>query len=539
MMSYNRIKSLLACVAVVAVAMVMTFTSCTTTADYTLGQELAPTNQQMVMRHRLYRGGTLTEAGRDDTPCEIFRTRLFKTDSVESTSMDMIFLGVHNDPALGSRKMGYASQFLHMSMLDDSIGFGYRPLFDSAIFLFVTDTFVGDTMKPVKYNVYQLSAPLVDENSEDTVFYASYDPREMGHLDANAEPIFSFMFPDHANGVYTNSLKLKMKEEAGAKAFIDKILCMETLDENGLANSNIEAYQTDSAFLTNFRGLWIEPDESSVDGEGSIFAFLTEESGFEIIGRNRNPGVDADLIADTIDVVYRFYTDFYTDYDYRGNVSAQSVKHDYSGSAVAELRNLKYEESSDEVALGYVDGCAGVITELYLTDEFLYSLRNINSGDKEYVSAAINQASLKIYLENADYDYLVMDPITMGEQMNGSIQRLGLYSDYKSLVPVIDYLYEDEANGSTIYFNGYLNRSTAAYEMNVSSFIQSLTNEILDMEAEADGTLDFSNMITPRTLYLAPSAYDLFTLNRSRLQGGNSSLTPASIDLSLTYTLVK
>lgn len=535
MMSYNRIKSTLACVAVVAVMALMSFTGCTTTADYTLGQELAPTNQQMEMRHRLYRGGTLTEIGRDDAPCEVFRTRLFKTDSVQSASLTKFFLGVQHDPSFGTRKMGYASQFLHMSLVDDSVGFGYRPLFDSAMFLFLADTFVGDTMKPIKYNVYQLSTPLVADDAEDTLFYTSYDPRAMGHLAADAEPIFSFRFPDYANGVYTNSLKLRMKEEAGAKEFISKIFCMDVLDENGLANSNTEAYQSDSAFLAAFRGLWIEPDESSLDGEGSIFAFDTEESGFELYGRNRNAGVDADLIADTIDIIYRFYTD----YAVMGNVSAQSVKHDYSHSEIEQLRDLKWEQSSDEVAMGYVDGCSGVITELYITDEFLYSLRNINSGDEEYVSAAINQAELKIYLENADYDYLVMDPVAMGEQMDGSIQRLGLYSDYKGLVPVVDYLYEDEANGSTIYFNGYLNRSTAAYEMNISSFIQSLTNEVLALEAEADGTLDFSKLTTPRTLYVAPSAYDRFTLNRSRLQGGDSSLTPASIDLSLTYTLVK
>ncbi|MBQ6572236.1 MAG: hypothetical protein IIX31_06075, partial [Alistipes sp.] len=94
-------KSLLATMAVVAVMVVMTLASCTTTADYTLGQELAPTNQQMTMRNRSYRGGVIREANRDDVPCKVFESRLFRTDSIKSTSLDMLFLGQHNDPARG------------------------------------------------------------------------------------------------------------------------------------------------------------------------------------------------------------------------------------------------------------------------------------------------------------------------------------------------------------------------------------------------------------------------------------------------------
>ena len=69
-MNFKRMKSLLATMAVVAVMVVMTLASCTTTADYTLGQELAPTNQQMTMRNRSYRGGVIREANRDDVRSE-------------------------------------------------------------------------------------------------------------------------------------------------------------------------------------------------------------------------------------------------------------------------------------------------------------------------------------------------------------------------------------------------------------------------------------------------------------------------------------
>ena len=533
-MNFKRMKSLLATMAVVAVMVVMTLASCTTTADYTLGQELAPTNQQMTMRNRIYRGGVIKEANRDDVPCKVFESRLFRTDSIQSTSLDMIFLGQQNDPEFGRRTMGVATQFVHMALVDDSIGFGYRPIYDSMMLLLLVDTVVGDTMTPVKYNIYQLSAPLVEEGVEDTVFYTSYDPRAMGHLAPDAEPIFSFKFPDYANGVYTNSMELRLKEEAGAKAFINKLLCMETLDENGFANK-IDVYESDSAFISNFRGIWIEPAEGQTEGTGSVFSSETGESGLQIYGRSRNPGADADIILDTINIPYIFYTKYASE----GNVAAQSVKYDFTGSRLDGYPMDEDDTEREDLALTYVDGCAGVITELYLTDEFLLSLRNINSGDEDYVSAAINQAMLRFYIEDADYDYLVMDPIKMGEQMDRSIPRLGLYTDYKRLSPVVDYMYEEESNGSTIYFNGHLNRSLAAYEMNISSFMQGIVNEVLALEADANGNVDLSKLDVPRKLYLAPSAYNRYTLSRSKVQGGNSDLTKASIELSLTYTLVK
>lgn len=534
-MNYNKIKSLLASLVILVAIAVMTLTGCTTTADYTLGQEFAPINQQMTMRNRVYRDGMICEANSDQTPCKVFESRLYRTDSIKSASLDMMFLGVQNSPTFGKRSMGLATQFVHMALLDDSTGFGYRPIYDSMMLLLLIDTVMGDTMRPIKYNIYQLSQPLVEQGAEDTVFYASYDPREMGHLSAEAKPIFSFQFPDYANGVYTNTMSVRLKEEAGAKEFINKLLCMDVLDENGLANSNVEYYKTDSAFVSAFKGLWIEPDQASVEGEGSVFSSEIGESGLRVYGRTRNAGADADIIKDTINVPYIFYTEYTDD----GNVSAQSVKYDFSGSELAQYPMNEDDKNREELAITYVDGCAGVITELYMTDEFLLSLRNINSGDKDYVSAAINQASLRFYIEDADYDYLAMDPVAMGEQMDRSIRRLGLYTDYKSLSPVIDYMYKEEANGSTIYYNGYLNRSLAAYEMNISSFMQGLINEVLKLEEDANGNVDLSKLTAPRTLYLAPSAYDRFTLLRSTIQGGNSDLTKASIELSLTYTLVK
>lgn len=534
MKSYNRIKHLLTAAAVVAVAALMTL-GCTTTADYTLGEEFAPTNQQMITRHRLYKNGVVSELNQEDAPCRVFETRLFKTDSIPSDRLGTFYLGLQKHNRFGVRKMGFSSQFLHMISIDDSIGFGYRPIYDSTSMLFELDTFVGDSTRPIQYNVYLLTDDLVKWDAEDTTFYVSYDPREAGHIAKDAEPIFTFKFPDQENGVYTTSTKFRMKEGKGAKELIHSLFGMDKLDANGNASSIIDLYKSDSTFIRKYKGVWIEPAEDQPEGEGHAIAFSDQTSGFIVHGRVRNPGADADIITDTLSIAY-YFNDTYS--EGFGNVTAQSALYDFKGTELENLPLLEKEQNRAEVDMAYVDGCGGILTELTFTDEFLQSLYNISSGDKDYVSAAINQAVLRFYLEGSDYDYNKIDPLPMTDKMNESISRLGMYTNYKDLTPIVDYLYTQESDES-LYYDGYLNRSRAMYEMNISSFIQKLVNDLLEIEPEADGTADLSKLKTTRTIYLAPSAYDRFTFNRSVIQGSKLETNPASISLELTYTLVK
>ncbi|MBR4853769.1 MAG: DUF4270 family protein [Alistipes sp.] len=538
MKNYKKIYSLIASCVVVVASLFATLTSCTTTADYSLGDELVPGNQHMIVRHRIYRNGVLKEANKEDKPCKIFETRLYMTDSVKSNGLSEFYLGVQNDERFGERRFGFSSQYLFMSGIDDTIGFGYRPIYDSAMFRFKVDTFSGDTTKPIRYNVYALVADIVNENSEDSIFYISYDPVKEGHLNADAKPIYTFEFPNPSKGVYTTSEAVRMQETEHTRPFIKKLLCMEKLDENGMATSNLEHYLSDSAFIRNFTGLYIEADrEQVVEGTGSAFSFVPENTGFSVHARTRNPGVDADIVIDTVDMTYYFADTYAVGY---GNIRAQRVEYDYSQTEFVDLPMNESDVNRAEVKLGYVDACGGVITELRLTDEFLYSLRDINTtGDDEYSSAAINQAEISVYIDGAEYDYLVMNPVVMGEMMNKSLPRLGMYLNYKSLTPVADYMYINEQSGGVLAYNGYMNRSLACYQMNVTSHFQELMNQVLALEPEADGTLDFSKLTLPRTIYIGPDALDNYSFNRSVIQGANSEINPASIDITLTYTLIK
>ena len=519
-------------------AALATFAGCTTTADYTMGEELAPGNQQMVVRHRLYSGGMLKETDREDTPCKVFESRLYKTDSVAAAKLGNLYLGLQKDSRFGVRKLGFTSQYLFMEAVNDTTGFGFRPVYDSAVFRFAVDTFAGDTTKPVKYHVYELTEDLVNEESEDTLFFLSFDPRKAGRVAPDAQPIFTFEFPAPDKGVYTTSTSVRMRETSATKKFIERLFCTdpENIVWNGMAVKNIEAYSSDSAFIHNFKGLYVEAADDMPEGEGSVFSFSPASTGFEVFGRNRSNGADTQIMADTIDMLYYFKDLYATKY---GNVWVQSARHDYSNTEFAEHPFDESQTVRPEVKLGYVDGCGGVITELTFTDEFLYSLRNINGGDEDYVSAAINQAAVRIYLEKSDYDYNKIDPIAMAETLNASMPRLGMYTNYKKLTPVADYMYTQESNGTPLTYNGYANRSLACYEMNISSYVQSLVNELLKLEAAPDGSVDFEKLTLPRTIYLGPSAYDRFTFTRTVVQGGEFEVNPAAIQVELTYTLVK
>ena len=543
-------KRVLSWMRVVAVACLVWCVGCNTTADYTLGGELTPGHQQMDIYHRHYKGGEIIDAhDRNNVrECKLFEARLFRSDSVAGNKLDKLALGVQHDEEFGSRKMSFASQYLFMSAVTDSLGFGYRPVYDSMCFRFAVDTFAGDTLKPIRFNVYELtSAMLVRGEKTDSVKYLNYDPRREGHLSPSAEPIFTFEFPNQAKGIYTTSEMVRMEETPASADFIRRLMCLE-LDENGLANGGAEAYKSDSAFIANFHGLYIEPDETSVSGNGSAYTFTPSSTGINLFGRTRSMGNDSELMADTLNVIY-YFRDQYAGAD--GNYSAQRVEFDYSSAAFSHLqfdepvKGSAEEEAfnnRDEVELCYVDGCGGVVTELRLTDEFLLSLRTLNrnsEGEVTHQSAAVNQAALKIYIEDASYDYDMMNPVLMGEKMDKAMNRLGLYTNFKSLTPIPDYMYSVEASGGTLVYGGYMNRSLACYEMNITSYIQEIINSVLKLEPDENGKLDFSKLALPRKIFLGPEATNLFDFLHTKVQGADSVISPASIELELTYTLVR
>ena len=109
--------------------------------------------------------------------------------------------------------------------------------------------------------------------------------------------------------------------------------------QEGTYKDKYSIYSADSLeyFIEEFPGLYIAPDpDYPLNKEGSnagtIYATSLDASGLSIYGRNRVES-DPSLIQDTIGMVLYFY-DSYAEH---GNVSVNTIQHDYSKISVAEL----------------------------------------------------------------------------------------------------------------------------------------------------------------------------------------------------------
>ncbi|MBQ9962054.1 MAG: DUF4270 family protein, partial [Alistipes sp.] len=229
------------------------------------------------------------------------------------------------------------------------------------------------------------------------------------------------------------------------------------------------------------------------------------------------------------------------------NISVNKVEHDYSGSLIGALNIDAYDESGnklpnssrDEVAECYVEGLAGVATELYFTDEFLQQIQRAYINDKDgskYRAIGVNQCRLYIYMKSASYVWAdnISNAATLTPLMDKFISRLGSYVGYSNLNCIADYdpVYETQS-GSSLAYGGYLNRTRGCYEMDITGFMQRLCNYVNSLEKLED----YDESIVSRTIFIGPEAVSPFTFKHTELQG--SSAAGAPIHLEMTYTMIK
>ncbi len=471
--------------ALAVVAAMLFATGCTTEADYTMGEEFIPDNQEMSIRRRTYSGGKLFENG-TSRDCPLMRASLYKTDSVHSANLASVYFGREQSDTFGMRTAGFFSQMLFNYSLDEERGWGYRP-------------------------------------------------------------IFTFTFPDQDNGVYTTSTEVLLHETPATRDYVSRLMLLGNAAANdGMAKDTEGIYTVgnEKKFVDKFKGIYIVPaDDAALSGRGAMYASDIEKTGMYLYTRSRREE-DPQIIRDTTYMVYQLYLDPKTYGKIEaGNVSINTVEHDYSGVRLFDADKIdEKNESREEVLMGFVDGMGGVVTELRFTDEMLQSLADLSLAE-DCNAVSVNQATLSIYVEHADYDYTKLDPSVITPVLNGAQTRLGMYTDYKNLSPVADYMYANEST-YTIPYGGYLNRSLACYTMDISNFIQSLALACADNLAQDGRTVDFDKIDEKyRRIYLAPEAYGLFGFDRVAVIGGDGEVggarNAAPVKLDMTYTVFK
>ena len=561
MMSCKRvIVAVLACVAMACMAV-----SCTTEVDLTLGSEYVPTKQNMELKRRVYRLGWQVEEG-DSIPCQFLETRLYQTDSIASANVDMGYFGAERSDVYGTRRAGFMTQMMFGVTLGEERGWGYRPIFDSMVLALYVQDFHGDTTKRHKFNVYEIISNDYVKQSEDTTFYINFDPTPY----ISSEPIFTFEYPNQDKGIYVGdmenpkSCRVRLQNTATTRDYISRLMCTTDLESTGGY-----AYDSDSLYVVGYekdfiekvRGVYIAPAEE-IEGEGAMFATDLENSALILYARSRYEE-DPTIIRDTAQMLYHFYIDPSQRDMEVGNVSINRITHNFDNAAftAADVDQTTPTLERPEVLMGYVDGMGGVVTEVWLTDEFIQSLADIALSEENAV-VSVNQARMSIYLEGSDYDYLKLNPISMAEVMNASMDRMGLYSVYgevlyadkrdMTLIGITDYAYTYESSYGLEY-GGYLNRSRAAYSMDISMYIQTLMDRakknvdengkvLFDRFAE-DYESEGEVLVNYRRFYIGPDASNCFGFNRQAIYGTDGAVdgmtNPAPITLDVTYTIVR
>lgn len=529
----NKFRAVLRTAAVALAAAALTFAGCTDVDD-TLGGNLIPGDQQMTAGYAVFDGSSRTEGL---NPRKYVETRLFQTDSIISSNIGNGYMGSMADDTTGVRTAGFLSQFTNYFLVEEG-SFGYKPFFDSVYIFLSINGYGADTLTDQEFGVYEVVSNSYLEKHEDTTFYFTFDPAAEGIL---GDKLFTFSL-GQSNNTGPSTTAVTMTPTDAGRHYINRLLL-----EEGEYAGDYSIYSTDSLeqWFQTFKGWYIKPEHDMERGaaRGSIYATDLSSSGFMVYGRNRRED-NPSLIQDTIGMGFYFYIE---DSSY-GNVSINTVRHDYTGAAIP------IEEAREQLAVRpqqqtlFVEGLGGVVSELTFTRELfeemeqLLAAENAASG-KSFRTFAFSQVKMSIYLPGSDYDWRKIDPTdasTLIAQLNGSLPRLGLYADYKRLTPVTDYAYLYESSSSTIAYDGYLNRSRACYSMNITSFMQGLWNSYVKLrDATPAGQPVDLDRLDYRSIYLAPEAYSLFALPYSVLQGEAGDANNAPIRLEMTYNMIQ
>ena len=549
---------------------------CSADVNSELGYDIIPDHQKMEMRHLTFKGGKVikfnsaasneNQSVYDSEEGRFFRTSLYHTDSLLSSNISYGYIGVEHSDTFGMRSSALASSIIFMNSVDKETGFGYKPIFDTLSLILTISDYGVDTLTPVKSQIFELTKPLIGSvvNAADTTAYTNCD---VSQAYDESKPLFTFTFPDgKKTGPSTTSIDLTpvdMSRNGQTWDFIRRLMLIpenyETADWDGYARDVDSLYSDEKCWQAAFHGIYIKPVLESVDKSkhGAIYSFDLKSSGLQLQGRNRNPK-DPTLIQDTIGANYYFYdesiypyTDDYGQY-HEGiegveNVSVNKVEHDYTGSLIGNYKIAAYDASGnklpnsarDEVDVCFVEGMAGVATELYFTDEFLAQIQKAYQNEedgKKYRAIGVNQCRLYIYMKEASYVWAdnMSNATVLTPLMDKYISRLGSYVGYSKLNCIADYdpVYETQA-GTTLAYGGYLNRSRGCYEMDITGFMQRLCNYVNSLEKLED----YDESVVSRTIYIGPEAVSPFTLKHTELQGSSADKSP--IHLEMTYTMIK
>lgn len=506
------------------------YVSSCTDPNYEIGGEYLPNDHETTVGSFEAAAGSIT-------------TRHTTDSTISSTYQGTGAFGFQRSADFGTRRCGFVSRFRPAYTLSEDV-FGYDPIIDSVVMYFSISNWGGDTTQTVRYNVYEVTdGSFMDNDDEEfDACVSSVIEAELAKSGVvNSERLFSFLFPDQDNGIYSNSTYAKIDyiSEAGYD-YLDRLML-----QTSELKDYYELYEYDEEeFGEFFQGLVLRPaddaDQNFTTG-GSTFTFDFYSSGFGFYARSKYEK-DPTMIKDTVGMTYVFI-DQYSDLE--DFFTSNLYDYDYSGTVV---------EQTDSYETMLVEGLAGVVSNVVLEQSFFEDIEaiieasNVENEGSDYTSIFFNSARLSLYLDSATgYDGYSNDDASI-DILNYLPTRQGGYNiystlydedyedeDYMEVEMVADYDYASEySTGTASSFGGYLNRTYGCYVLSIPLQLQDIWLDYKDWKESGDdwSTVDWNYII------IAPVFESLSTPRSVKLQGPTSTLG-APLTLKMTYTLFK
>lgn len=236
--------------------------------------------------------GTMPETDGVTVQADTFfmKARTLKTDSVYARTRRGS-LGEIYDPLYGNLKSDYICQFY----CPENYKFRFKPIdgkIDSVDFKIYYDSWTGDSLTPMRVQLYQVSKPLPRD------FYTNIDPTLYANLQttfgSQTYTSFDITVPDsvrnNKNNPYSPRVTVRMSKELGQKFYDETV-------------NNPSSFKDQNAFNQFFPGIYV----TNTYGTGNILNVEASEMGiyYKYVGKTK-PDDDGNTRDTILVAVERF-----------------------------------------------------------------------------------------------------------------------------------------------------------------------------------------------------------------------------------------
>jgi len=363
-------------------------------------------------------------------------------DSLRTDELSAHVLGAMVDPVFGTTNASVYSQFRIVDEYETTPFIGENPELDSIILYikYAEEKIYGDTNYLQHFTVYELGEELI----RDTAYYAFQNLRTKSDIigEANFTPRFDSVTyitkPDDPFNTEPDTLsrirpiRIPLSDDFG----------------NRLLNLDLEKYQTQEAFLEEFKGLYITTLNQNIPSSGGsmVTANLNDPKTYIMLYYHNDT---SSYMENGTEIFYNH------EFKYKVDINTARFSnynhYDYVNADADFRRQVIDGETELGVQKIYMQGLGGVRT----TIKFVH-------GHKipDYYNYAVNEAKLLLYNVDEESNLLPIDNLTLSRKFieDGDTSNF-LISD---------------ASGGERYFGGTYNSSDERYYFRITQYIQQL-----------------------------------------------------------------